>query len=122
MKEESKGEVDISREAIAALAAEAAAEVEGVQTCQQKAVDTLASRVKREFVHRGVKVDKDDSTCRLTLYLKAPCGAHLPSLAKEVRGRVKEYVEGVTGLEVEQVDIVIEELDLEPCEHPSPEK
>ncbi len=114
MKDDAGGEaVEISREALASLAAKAASEVEGVAICHQKAVDTLTSRVKREFIHKGVKVDREDTGYRLTLYLRVPFGVHLPSLSEEVRDRVKEYVQGITEVEIEQVDIVVEDIDLE---------
>ncbi len=112
MKEEAKGErVEVSREAIAALAAQAAGEVEGAEVCQPKAVESIASRVKREFVHKGIKVGKEDSSYRLSVYLKVRYGVHIPSLAREVAAKVKEYVEGLTDLPVEEVEVVIEDVE-----------
>jgi len=112
---ESRSEgIEVSREAIATLAAQAAAGVEGVVACYRKTVESITSRVKREFVHKGVKVEREDASCRLTMYLKVEYGVNLPSLAREVRRRVKEYVEGLTDIQVEEVEVVIEDIEPPP--------
>lgn len=112
MREEVNGEnVEVSREAIAALAAQAACEVDGVMGCQLKTVDSITSRVKREFVHQGVKLEKEDDSYRLSVYLRVRYGVNLPTLAQEVRRKVKEYVEGLTQEEVKEVEVVIEDIE-----------
>jgi uncharacterized alkaline shock family protein YloU len=112
VREEVNGEnVEVSREAIATLAAQAACRVEGVVTCQLKTVDSITSRVKREFVHQGVKLEKDDDSYRLSVYLRVRYGVNLPTLAQEVRSKVKEYVEGLTQEEVKEVEVVIEDIE-----------
>lgn len=112
MRDEENGEkIEVSREAVAALAAQAACEVDGVLSCQQKAVDSITSRVKREFVHKGVKLEKDDDSYRLSVYLRVRYGVNLPSLAAEVRKKIKEYVQGLTREEVKEVEVVIEDID-----------
>ncbi len=112
MKEETRSEsVEVSNEAIAALAAQAAGDVEGAAVCQQKPVEILTSRVKREFVYKGVKVSREEESCRLSLYLKVDYGINIPELAREARRKVKEYVEGLTDVVVEDVEIVIEDVE-----------
>jgi uncharacterized alkaline shock family protein YloU len=114
MKDESKNEgVEVSREAIATLAAQAAGGVEGVKVCQPKAVGSFASRVKREYVHKGIKVEKgDEGSYKLSVYLRVGYGLSIPALAQEVRKKVKEYVEGLTEVEVEDVEVVIEDIEV----------
>jgi uncharacterized alkaline shock family protein YloU len=112
VREEANGEnVEVSREAIATLAAQAACKVEGVIACQLKTVESITSRVKREFVHQGVKLEKEDDSYRLSLYLHVRYGVNLPTLAQEVRRKVKEYVEGLTQEEVKEVEVVIEDIE-----------
>jgi uncharacterized alkaline shock family protein YloU len=114
VKDESRNEgIEVSREAIATLAAQAAGGVEGVKVCQPKTVGSLASRVKREFVHKGIKVEKgDDGSYRLSVYLRVGYGLSIPTLAQEVRKKVKEYVEGLTDVQVEDVEVVIEDIEI----------
>jgi len=112
MKEDVRGEnVDVSSEAIAALASQAASDVDGVMVIQQRPVESFTSRVKREFVHMGVKVNREDEACRLSIYLKVDYGRSIPALAKETRNKVKEYVEGLTDIKVEDIEIVIEDIE-----------
>lgn len=112
-EEEGRGEViEVSRETIATLAAQAASDVEGVFVSQQKAVDSLTSRMKREFVHKGVKVEEADGSYSLSLGLRVSFGSDLPSLAREVRDKVRGYVEGLTGVQVEEIEIIIEDVEL----------
>ncbi len=112
MKEDARGEsIEVSNEAIAALAAQAAGEVEGATVLAQKTPGGLTSRVKREFVHKGVKVSREDGTCRLSVYLKVDYGANIPTIAAEVRKKVREYVEGLTEKAVDEVDIIIEDVE-----------
>jgi uncharacterized alkaline shock family protein YloU len=113
VKEDDRNEaIDVSREAIATLAAQAACEIDGVESCQQKTADTITSRVKREYLYKGVKVEGgEDDSYRLVLYLRVRYGVHLPSLARELREKVKEYIEGLTEVDVEDVEIVIEDIE-----------
>ena len=112
MKEETRGEsVDVSNEAVAALASQAAGEVEGVTVIQQRPVESITSRVKREFVHMGVKVSREDETLRLSVYIKVDYGRSMPALAEETRKKVREYVEGLTDVRIEEVEIIVEDIE-----------
>ncbi|WP_287155013.1 Asp23/Gls24 family envelope stress response protein [Candidatus Solincola tengchongensis] len=107
-----KGEgVEVSREAIATLAAQAACQVPGVVSCYRSPVDSLASRVKREFVHKGIKVENVEGAYRLGVHLRVEYGVNLPSLAREVRNKVREYLEGLTDVKVEEVEVIIEDIE-----------
>jgi uncharacterized alkaline shock family protein YloU len=113
VKEDFRGErMEVSREVIATLAAQAATAVPGVAACQRKKAESLASKVKREFVHKGVKVEKEEDGYRLSVTLRVCYGYHLPSLAEEVAKKVKEYVEGLTEASIDEVEIVIEDVQL----------
>lgn len=112
MKEETRSEsIEVSNEAIAALAAQAANEVEGATVFASKPSSSITSRVKREYFQKGIKVGREENSCRLGVYLKVDYGTNIPALAGEVRAKVKEYVEGLTEIEVEDIEIVIEDVE-----------
>jgi len=113
LKEDARSEsVEVSSEAIAALAAQAAEEVEGAAVVHHRPSGGLTSRVKREpFPHKGIKVVREDGICRIGVYLKVEYGTSMPAIAAEVRSKVKEYVEGLTEVEVEAVEINIEDVE-----------
>ncbi len=106
--------MEVSREAIATLAAQAACQVPGVVSCYRSPVDSLASKVRREFVHKGVKVEEAEGAYRLGVHLRVEYGINFPSLAREVREKVREYVEGLTDVRVEEVEVVIEDVEPPP--------
>lgn len=103
--------MEVSREAVATLAAQAACQVPGVVSCHRSPVESLASRVKREYVHRGIKVESVEGGYRLGVHLKVEYGSHLPTLAREVRDKVREYLEGLTDVRVEEVEVIIEDVE-----------
>ncbi len=112
MKEDLRSEnVEVSNEAIAALAVQAANEVEGAAVFQQKSSGGLTSRVKREFLQKGIKVIREAGTCRLEVHLRVDYGTNIPGLAIEVKQKVKEYVEGLTDIAVEDIEVVIEDIE-----------
>jgi uncharacterized alkaline shock family protein YloU len=114
MKDDAGNEmVDVSREAVASLAAKAAASVDGVVACQRKTVDRLTSRVKREFVHKGVEVERDDNGAyHLSFYVHVRYGADIAALAKTLRERIKEYLEGLTEIEVSDIEVIVEDIEI----------
>ncbi|MBN2025501.1 MAG: Asp23/Gls24 family envelope stress response protein [Actinobacteria bacterium] len=112
MKEDARGEnIDVSSEAIAALASQAASDIEGVTVIQQRPVESLTSRVKREFVHMGVKVNREEEAYRLSIYIRVDYGKSIPDLAWEIKNKVKEYVEGLTDIKIEEVEIIVEDIE-----------
>ena len=112
MKEDERSEsLEVSNEAIATLAAQAADEVEGASVFQQRSSGGITSRVKREFMHKGIKISREEETCRLSVYLKVDYGTNIPALAAEIKEKVKEYVEGLTEIKVEDVEVVVEDIE-----------
>ncbi len=107
-------QIEMSKEVVADLAAQAAMEVEGVVSCQRNAVETLASRVKREFVRHGVKVEEEDSKYRLSVSVCVSYGGSIPQIARKIQEKVKEYVEGSAGVEVKEVEVVVEDIEPPP--------
>ncbi len=112
MKEEIRSEaVEVSREAVAALVIQAVDGVKGAVLSQQKPVVSIASLVKRGSPQKGVKVSREEEAFNVSVYLKVDYGMHMPSLAQELAGKIKEYVEGLTDVSIAEVEIVIEDIE-----------
>ncbi len=103
--------IELSREALADLASQAAQGVSGVAGCLQNPVDTLTSRIKREFIHHGVKVEGEDGSYRFEIHIAVCFGDSIPRIAQEMRDRVKEYVEATAGVEVAGVEVIVEDIE-----------
>ena len=90
------GEIRIEGDALAGLVVTAVARVEG-------------ARARRP--RRGVDVSVQAGRARVEVELAARYGAVLPELARAVQESVAAALRGSAGLEVEQVEVSVEELD-----------
>lgn len=104
--------VEISREALAELACQAALRVEGVAELYLPPVEGVALRLRRDFVHRGVRVVNDGEAWRLTLFVRAKYGSDLPAMARNLKNEVKRYVEGLAGVTVADVEVWVEDVTI----------
>jgi uncharacterized alkaline shock family protein YloU len=95
-----EGQASISNDVLARYAADAAREVAGVRAL----VDSHLPR------HRGVRINGDDGRVRLELHLEVEWGAPIFEIGAEVQRRVREYVEQMTDLRLEGVDVVVDEV------------
>ncbi|MEJ5185761.1 MAG: Asp23/Gls24 family envelope stress response protein [Candidatus Geothermincolales bacterium] len=104
--------VEISREAIADLAHQAALRVDGVADLYVPPVEGIALRLRREFIHNGVKVEHEDGAWKLTLFVRAEYGADLQAMASGLKEEVKKYVEGLAGVTVSAVEVWVEDVSI----------
>ncbi len=94
-----EGHAVISHEVLAAYAADAALEVEGVHG--------LVDGARR---HRGVRVREDDAGIGLEVHLELEWGARGPEIGSAVQARVSDYVSRTAKLEAVAVDVVVEDI------------
>jgi uncharacterized alkaline shock family protein YloU len=90
-----EGSITVTTGALTRLVAHAAQTVDG-------------ARVRRP--KRAVEVTWEEGRASVSVGLSARHGVSLPELARSVQERVAGAVAGVSGLEVERVDIEIDEI------------
>jgi uncharacterized alkaline shock family protein YloU len=90
-----EGSITVTAGALTRLIAHAAKEVEGVRVRRPK---------------RAVEVTWDTGRASVSLRLLARYGEPLPALAHAVQERVAAAVAGVSGAEVDRVDVEIAEI------------
>ena len=95
-----EGHASISNDVVARYAADAAREVTGVHAL-------VESHLPR---HRGVRVNGEDGRVRLELHLEVEWGAPIFDVGAEVERRVREYVERMTDVRLDGVDVVVDEI------------
>ena len=91
----SEGTVTVTAGALTELIARAARSVEG-------------ARVRRP--KRSIEIHHGDGRASVELDLGARYGVPLPELARAVQERVAEALGQVSGLEIERVDVLLEEV------------
>ena len=96
------GQVKISNDVIVTIAGLAALEVEGVET--------ITSLTDKLLKNNGVKIQIEDGKVTLDVVITVEYGMSIPDVSSKVQENVKNTVETMTGLEVSQVNIQVQEI------------
>ncbi len=100
------GEVKIADDVVAAIAAIAAGEVEGVSAMTGNIGDKLMNTVGiRNGAASGVRVDVAGNMVRADISLVIKYGHNVMETSKKVQDKVKNSIETMTGLNVTDVNI-----------------
>lgn len=116
-EKQEKGRVSISKDVVTAIAAIAAAEVDGIANLHPGEGSFKRGEVMKRYVDTEVEGDNVKVTVRITVYY----GRAIHKVAKQVQTRVKAEIEKMTGLKVSAVDVDIQRL-VEPETPPPPEQ
>lgn len=101
------GEVRIADEVVAIIAGLAATEVEGVASMAGNVTNELVSRLGMKNLSKGVKVEVTSEAVSVELALNMEYGYSIPKTSEQVQDRVKQAIENMTGLSVDEVNIRI---------------
>lgn len=100
--------VRISDDVVATIAAIAAGEIDGVGgMCGSRAGDIIEKLGKKNSA-KGVKVEVENGNVKINMNLLASYGYKIQTICEEVQAAVKSSVEGMTGLHVSEVSIVVQ--------------
>lgn len=100
--------VRISDEVVATIAAIAAVEVDGVGgMCGSRAGDIIEKLGKKNSA-KGVKVDVDGNNVKIHMNMLVTYGYKIQNVCAEVQEAVKASVEGMTGLHVSEITILVQ--------------
>jgi uncharacterized alkaline shock family protein YloU len=100
----SRGSITISRDLVAEIVAETAARCYGVVGLAP------GSRVGRLLRRDGISVGGDAQGMRIELHVVVEYGLNLAEVATTVRSRLAYELERLTGLPVESVEVVVEDV------------
>ncbi|MDR1530883.1 MAG: Asp23/Gls24 family envelope stress response protein [Clostridiales bacterium] len=101
------GQIQIADEVIAVIAGTAALEIEGVAGMAGNITGDIAERLGRKNFSKGVKVEVKDESVTVELSLTVKFGCRVQEVSTEVQKRVKAAVETMTGLAVQDVNIIV---------------
>ena len=106
---EENGSINISEEVIAAIAVGAVREVEGVSGMMtnlgNSVTDLMTNKKNAQRVAKGVKIDMNEGSLTMDLYLTVQYGNPIPEVAENVQKAVISAVEAMTGCTVGAVNI-----------------
>lgn len=102
------GSIQISEEVVASVAAMAVLEVEGVCGLSSSITTDIAEMLGRKQLSKGIRLTVlEGDSLRIDCDVVAKFGQSVFELAKTVQSSVKNSVESVTGLSVQQVNVNI---------------
>ena len=107
------GEVQIADEVVAIIAGLAATEVKGVASMYGNITNELVAKLGMKNLSKGVKIEVSDGKVSVDLAITMEYGYNIPEVTGAVQDRVKNAIETMTGLSVEDVNIRVAGVNLE---------
>lgn len=107
LQAERAGSVRIADDVVAMIAALAATEVEGIAAMAGNLTNELLSRVGVRGLSRGARVEVSEKKVKAELAVVMEYGYNIPATCQKVQTKVKNAIENMTGLEVQDVNIRI---------------
>ncbi|ADL51675.1 Asp23/Gls24 family envelope stress response protein [Clostridium cellulovorans] len=112
------GVVKISDEVVGVIAGIAASEVKGIANTASGFVNDLTQKISgKKNNARGVKVTLDEDSAIIELNVVVEYGVKIPEVAAELQENVKKTVEALTGLNVENVNIIVQNIYIPKAEN-----
>lgn len=106
------GEVKIASDVVAAIAALAATEVDGVYAMAGNVTNELISKFGKRKLSKGVKVQMDAGVVHVDMMVNVRYGYHIPKVSEQVQDRVSQQIETMTGLGVSEVNVRVAGVNL----------
>lgn len=104
IKNQEIGDVNISDDVIASIAALAALEIEGVGAMTAGGVD-FAELLGKKSISKGVKISSEENDTVIDLFMSVKYGAIVPSVAAKVQDAVLNAVESMAGITAKAVNV-----------------
>lgn len=113
-EKEEMGEIRISSEVVSIIASNAAAEVEGVSSFGGGIAGNISQVLGRKNPYKGVKVDvMENRKVNIDLHIVVEYGVRIPDVAWKLQERIKQSVEQMTGLQVEEINVHVQGVSFE---------
>lgn len=107
------GEVKIADDVVATIAGLATTEVEGVASMQGNLTNEIVGKLGVKNLSKGVKIELMRGKVHAELSVVMRYGYSIPKTCGAIQERVKNAVENMTGLDVENVNIRIVGVETE---------
>lgn len=107
------GNIHISEDVLAVIAAAAALEVEGVSALAANLGSDLAELLGKKNLAKGVRVQTDGDEVTIEISVMVRYGYTIPDVAKAVQDAVYSSVESMSSLTVRGVNVNVSGITLE---------
>ncbi len=103
------GKIELAPEVLQIIAGLSASQIEGVASLSGGVVGDINQLLGRKNLRQGIKVELGDTTV-IQVSIVVIYGYHVVEVATEVQKKVKEAIEDMTGVTVDQVVVHVEGL------------
>jgi len=114
--DDNHGSIKIADEVVSIIAGLAATEVEGVAGMSGGIAGGIADILGRKNLSKGVKVEVGESETAIDLFVIIQYGTSIPDVAWEIQDNVKKAIEGMTGLDVVEINVHVQGVHFEEVE------
>lgn len=108
-----KGSVKIVDDVVAIIAGLAATEVKGVASMAGNIPNELIAKLGMKKLSKGVKIEVKEEKVVVDLGVNLEYGYNIPETTKKVQKKVKDAIENMTGLVVEDVNVRVAGIDMQ---------
>ena len=112
-KKKELGEVKIASDVVAAIAALAATEIDGVYSMAGNITNELIGKLGMKNLSKGVKILMEGGIVRVDMMVVVNYGYSIPEVSGQGQERVSQQIENMTGLSVSEVNVRIAGVKLE---------
>lgn len=116
MVQDELGKIEIAPEVIEVIAGIAASEIEGVATMRGNFAAGVAERFGRKNHGKGIRVDLSDNQIKIDVYCVLNYGVSIPKVAQKIQDNIRQALLNMTGLETDEVNIHIVNVNFENLE------
>lgn len=102
------GSIRIADEVVAIIAGLAATEIKGVAGMSGGLAGGIAEMLGRKNLSKGVKVEVGEKEAAVDMFVIVEYGVRIPDVSTRIQENVKQAIEGMTGLNVVEVNIHIQ--------------
>lgn len=126
MEEKNKGEIipevvneieengiKIADDVIATIAGKSALEVKGVYSMAGGFAGGISEVFGKKSYTKGIKVDNTEKGLKIDVNIIVEYGSRIPDVAYEIQNKVKNSIENMTGLKIEEVNVHIQGVNTE---------
>lgn len=106
-----QGKTTVAPDVLVTIALLSALSVSGVSRMAQ--VTGGVNRLFKRGVHDGVRIEVDDNTVVVDLYLIIKKDVNIRDVSREVQGQVARAIQEMIGMDIGKIDIHIEDIDYE---------
>lgn len=119
IKESDLGQIKIGQAVYATIAAIAARTTHGIAGLASTFNDGVSRLFGAKHDYEGVKVSYTDTgELHMVVYLKVSYGYRIPDLVLRLQEKIKSAVQDYTGIQVQAIDVVVQELIFETASSP----